>query len=1295
MAYSSIFRHPDYPETPHFRVVFDNNEIRIVRVDTDNEPLTLLRNEHGLTTYTFEMSRRDLKQYLTDYESNNKYIDKLFGMTIQTKGTQEDNIFTSQLPYRIDDIRFVNSVTGESTGVAYDKTSNSPTYTTPSIDEYDIICFSYTFSSVHMYNAGSELEFKLRLYTSGMLYVSTSPYSEKIAILDSQNLCNNPHSNLKVVRHPDYKDVPHFYIDTARRAWVTTTVPIFLDKESDNGITFTASSNPIVTFQIKRAMWDGSDLYNLTDIRIKSKIGDLSFNTIIKSSDGIDNVVYVSSSDSTKWVTKPEVAPDPSVYDTICFTWDMSSCAPIPGIISFTVEGFKNSVSKFHTDEYCDIEHRSIIAIENGKVYHPDYPSAPHFSIDSVTRTVRLMTDDIVSLNSSDSGGARLTFQVSRMLDDTKDLYDATAIHIFYANTSATDSQDRYTGSHTCKQISSVNGVTSYGIDDLAYVNSRTGEVFRVRYDSTTGKYTKPPSEFDVMCFSWVISHEATTKAGYLAFAIRFAKTTPEKYVWNSGMYTDIVVGESLDLGFSYADEIDDRLSLFYEQFEIALSNTEECYVVPLLEKATADIEGMVDSYKEQLDTFKNEFDMDAIQSFAVSDTEPSDPRVAVWINPDDAEQQVEIFLEPTDIAQVLTDSEDKVPSLKLLKTEINDVNDRLNDLANNFAKPTEEAVGNYLDKHRNLITNLGDKGVAENHLTDELKLKTIHNYVTPQMYGAYCDGAHDDSEAIQKACMTGLPVVIDKDVTIGKTVYVYNSVTIKEDVTVTIVEDVVGFKMGDINGKTVVIDDTEHVIECDKRNQMIAGSGLILVDKNLTEYSNSVIEIIDGYYAKVSSISIETYKYYYRVGTAIKIACEKGKCGFCRVVDTNIRGFKYGIHLFSPEGVDTKTVWNNNHDISSQTSYCANSVRVERSNNHRVKIYGQSGQHPLFDASIVNEDGSTGKFIAATALKDKTIYDENPDGTEIYVLDSSLNLFDINLVDTGNFEQNKYSIQFIGGADNIVTGAVYYHRIKGKCKTVSIADSTAIHPVPGMYDLFANIPYIAPRSSYSGTDEEYENELTTHYTVESINNATLKNDTCTALFTYPRNSKPSRNTLQYEVGADAGNHTADSQGCELRIPVSRASILAFSIQESAYPNKMEIQVICSDRETDYVEVNLNAENLIIMSNYFSDKDILDMVGLRIRLTGATSRNKSGNGKLVVVHSISAIGRDRYDHPHKEYSGIYRNGDIMSGDLRFVPETGPVIISPNGTKFRLSVSDDGVLSVANIGAYAPEGGDYR
>lgn len=89
-------------------------------------------------------------------------------------------------------------------------------------------------------------------------------------------------------------------------------------------------------------------------------------------------------------------------------------------------------------------------------------------------------------------------------------------------------------------------------------------------------------------------------------------------------------------------------------------------------------------------------------------------------------------------------------------------------------------AVDDWLDNHPEATTTVQDGSLTDAKFSNVLKLQTIKDYVTPEMYGAVGDGVTDDSNAIVSAISSGKPVILTQNYLISYTIEISGNTIFK-----------------------------------------------------------------------------------------------------------------------------------------------------------------------------------------------------------------------------------------------------------------------------------------------------------------------------------------------------------------------------------------------------------------------------------------------------------------------------------------------------------------------------------
>ena len=148
-----------------------------------------------------------------------------------------------------------------------------------------------------------------------------------------------------------------------------------------------------------------------------------------------------------------------------------------------------------------------------------------HFIIDPDVRTIKNTSAGNNIIVQYDHNSERFTFEIPRYVDG-HDMYECKAngeVRVNYIN-SASNGFSKMLGSYPC--------------DDLAISED----------------------DEDIVTFSWLLSSDATQYIGYLYFSIQFIcyDGAIRTYSWNTGVYKDVVIIESINIteenGKEYAD---------------------------------------------------------------------------------------------------------------------------------------------------------------------------------------------------------------------------------------------------------------------------------------------------------------------------------------------------------------------------------------------------------------------------------------------------------------------------------------------------------------------------------------------------------------------------------------------------------------------------------------------------------------------------------------------------------------------------------------------------------------------
>lgn len=172
----------------------------------------------------------------------------------------------------------------------------------------------------------------------------------------------------------------------------------------------------------------------------------------------------------------------------------------------------------------------------------------------------------------------------------------------------------------------------------------------------------------------------------------------------------------------------------------------------------------------------------DANSIVKVQDTQPIESANKIWLKETTPEGvQVPTLDEFNDLEDDITNLKAAIGNLRNLTTdEKTNIVGAVNEINNRFITGIETAVDDWLDEHPDATTTVQDASLTEIKFSDSLILKTVKDYVTPQMYGAKGDGVSDDyqawMDALDQCARTGKTLVVPSgDYYISNTIHLEN----------------------------------------------------------------------------------------------------------------------------------------------------------------------------------------------------------------------------------------------------------------------------------------------------------------------------------------------------------------------------------------------------------------------------------------------------------------------------------------------------------------------------------------
>jgi hypothetical protein len=305
------------------------------------------------------------------------------------------------------------------------------------------------------------------------------------------------------------------------------------------------------------------------------------------------------------------------------------------------------------------------------------------------------------------------------------------------------------------------------------------------------------------------------------------------------------------------------------------------------------------------------------------------------------------------------------------------------------------EAVNEWLNEHPEATATVQDGSLTEEKFSDALKLQTIKDYVTPEMFGAAGDGATDDTVAFEQALASGKSILISPE----KTYYIPSRIVVPSN------SFIFGFKSSapaynDPNLKKGSIDlGNGGFFEFDNVSNIKWYNFKIFASK---DNENSLLKILKLNYADFFDIFISCDRYTSSKFTGVNVdLSESGRSmSFVNFTNVIIRSSYNGLILTAETGEG----W--------ATTNVFNRLRVDRFDNEAVRINGNRITENIFSNLVIQDS-----------------YNGLQDHYGIVLNGGQLNIFDNITIwaDAKGFTNNFYCISVPR-----ITNYIYRNKING-----------------------------------------------------------------------------------------------------------------------------------------------------------------------------------------------------------------------------------------------------------------------